>query len=151
MALLVLKERESFKNKRWYKRYEQLMKLLTLLTQKTLPGNVEKEINIHITKLNTIADTDRSFSKELRKFQSEIVTLLEKECNWVTENHYQKKYMALGISLGVSLGTAFAIAIDNMAFLSIGLPFGLAIGIAIGSKQDKKAKEEGRQLPVTLV
>jgi hypothetical protein len=85
--------------------------------------------------------------KHIRKTQSGILKLIEKELKLVTKNHYRKTWLAVGMAaFGIPLGVAFGTSIGNMGLLGIGLP----IGMAIGSGMDKKAVESGRQLDLEI-
>ena len=85
--------------------------------------------------------------KQIKSAQAGIIKLLDQELNLVPQNHYQLKWLVLGMAtFGVPLGVVFGIALGNLAFLGIGLPIGMAIGIAIGTSKDKQAQDEGMQL-----
>jgi hypothetical protein len=59
-------------------------------------------------------------------------------------------WIALGMSaIGVPIGVTIGLALDQLGFMGIGIGSGLAMGIGIGSAKDNKAKQEGKQLPIT--
>lgn len=88
-----------------------------------------------------------SLLQSIKKAQTEILKLLEKEEKIVPVNHYRKLWMIMGMStFGLPIGVAFGLSMGNLGMLGIGLPIGMAIGISVGSSMDKKAKSQGRQL-----
>jgi len=129
------------------KAYSQLEKLLDKLSDKDLPDSAIIPINSDIDELNAISDSGKELRKQVKKKETKIVNLLEKELKLVPKNYYQGTWMAMGMAaFGVPLGLVFGFALDNLAFMGIGLPIGLSFGLAIGAGMDKKAFEEGRQL-----
>ncbi len=87
----------------------------------------------------------------IKKKQTRIIKLLEKEVKLVPKNYYRNLWLVLGmVTFGIPIGVAFGTSLGNMAFIGIGLPIGLAIGIAVGSGLDKKAFEEERTLDVEI-
>ena len=89
--------------------------------------------------------------KEIKKSQTGILKLVEKELKLVPKAHYRNIWLAVGMSaFGISIGVAFGLVFGNMAFLGLGLPLGMAIGVGVGTGMDKKAFEEGRQLDVEI-
>lgn len=89
--------------------------------------------------------------KQIRKIQSGILKLIEKELKLVTKNHYRNTWLALGMAaFGIPLGVAFGTSLGNIAFIGIGLPNGLTVGIAVGTGMDKKAFEEGKQMDLEI-
>lgn len=131
--------------------YIQFGKLISELTNKTLPKEVVDAINKDTEEINSISDSGKILKNIIRKKQSKIVNLIEKELKLVTKNHYRNTWLALGMAVfGVPLGVAFGASLGNMAFLGIGLPIGMVIGMAMGTGMDKKAFKEGRQLDLEL-
>ena len=127
--------------------YMQFEKLLTELRKKELPDGLVASINKDIEDLNSISSSGDGLRKTVRKKQSRIITLLEKELKLVPRNYYRNLWLALGMAVfGTPVGVAFGTILGNMAFLGIGLPIGMAIGIAVGTGMDKKAFKEGRQI-----
>jgi hypothetical protein len=89
--------------------------------------------------------------KIIRRTQSRILILIEKELKLVTKNHYRNTWLAVGMSaFGLPIGVVFGAILENMAFIGIGLPLGMAIGIAVGTAMDKKASENGKQLDLEI-
>lgn len=131
--------------------YNQFRELLGLLGEREIPGNLIDQIIEHIEALNQNPDSGKHFKRHLKRSQTKILKILEKEVKIVPRNYYQTTWMVLGMTVfGVPMGVAFGASLGNMAFLGIGLPIGMAIGIAVGSGMDKKAEEEGRQLDITI-
>lgn len=89
--------------------------------------------------------------KMIKKKQTRIIKLLEKELKVVLKNYYRNLWLSIGIAVfGVPIGVTFGTSIGDMAFLGAGLPIGLAIGIAVGAAMDKKALKEGRQIDLEI-
>lgn len=131
--------------------YIQFEKLIGELTSKNLTNDIVNSINQDIEELNTISDSAKELKTQIKRKQSRIVKLIEKELKLVVKNHYRNTWLAVGMSaFGIPLGVAFGASLGNMAFLGIGLPIGMAIGIAVGTGMDKKAYEEDRQLDIEL-
>lgn len=129
----------------------QFDKLLDELRKRELPDELVTSINNSIEQVNTDSESEKVVLKQLRKAQSNIVKLVEKELKLVTKNHYRNTWLALGMAaFGLPIGTALGASLGNMAFLGVGLPIGMAIGMAVGSGLDKKAFKDGRQLDLEL-
>lgn len=127
--------------------YTQFGQLITELAARPLPDAVQQAINAEVEELNAISSTAPELKKQIKKKQSSILKLIEKELKLVPKNHYRNTWTALGMSVfGLPLGVAFGASLGNMAFLAIGLPIGMVIGMAVGADMDQKAAEEGRQL-----
>ena len=150
MKLTDLKPRPAIKNNtKLNNQYLQFEKFIAALKQKELSNNVLTALNSSIEELNRVPDNE--LKRELRKKQTSIIKILEKEMKIVPKNYYRNLWMALGMSVfGIPMGVVFGALFKNMAFIGIGLPIGMAIGIAVGTQMDKKAFEEGRQLDVEL-
>tara|TARA_R100000935_G_scaffold55682_1_gene85898 strand:- start:19084 stop:19542 length:459 start_codon:yes stop_codon:yes gene_type:complete len=150
MKLTDLKPRPAIKNNtKLNNQYLQFEKFIAALKQKELSNKVLTALNSSIEELNRVPDNE--LKRELRKKQTSIIKILEKEMKIVPKNYYRNLWMALGMSVfGIPMGVVFGALFENMAFLGIGLPIGMAIGIAVGTQMDKKAFEEGRQLDVEL-
>lgn len=138
-------------NKKLVNAYNQFNGLLAELKKRELPSEIVTSINGEIEQISHTTESDKEFGKQIRKAQSGILKLLEKELKLVTKNHYRKVWMAIGVgAFGVPFGVAFGTSLQNMAFIGAGLPIGVAIGMAVGSGKDKKAFEEGRQLDLEI-
>ena len=150
MKLTDLKPSPAIKNNtKLNNQYLQFEKFIAALKQKELSNNVLTALNSSIEELNRVPDNE--LKRELRKKQTSIIKILEKEMKIVPKNYYRNLWMALGMSVfGIPMGVVFGALFKNMAFIGIGLPIGMAIGIAVGTQMDKKAFEEGRQLDVEL-
>ena len=139
------------KNVKLKETYLQFEKLLIELRKKELPDGLVGSINNDIEDLNSTSSAGDELRKIVKKKQTRITRLLEKELKLVPKNYYRNLWLALGMTaFGLPLGVAFGVALGNMAFLGIGLPIGLGIGIAVGTGMDKKAFEEGRQIDLEI-
>ncbi|HHT35002.1 MAG TPA: hypothetical protein GX018_08260 [Bacteroidales bacterium] len=152
MGINELRKRKGIgENKQLIDAYIQFEKLLTQLRKRKLPDEVVQSINTNIDLIDPDPGTEEDLRKQLRKTQSDILRLIEKELKLVPKNHYRNVWLALGIAaFGVPLGVVFGASLGNMGYLAIGIPFGLSIGLAIGTGLDKKAADEGRQLDVEI-
>ena len=152
MEINELKKRDGIdSNKKLTDLYVQFGKLLSELRKRDLPDKVVHAINTNIDLIDLASGTEEELIKQLRKTQSDILRLIEKELKLVPKNHYRNIWMALGIAaFGVPIGVAFGASLGNMAFMGIGIAMGIPIGLAIGTGLDKKAAEEGRQLDVEI-
>ncbi len=131
--------------------YLQLKEVLKLLSQKEISDELIAKLNHEISQLNSTTLVGAPLLHVLKKKQSKLLQLVEKEAKLVPINHYRNIWLALGMSaFGIPLGMVFGFGLGNMAYLGIGLPIGLAIGMAVGSAMDKKAKEEARQLDIEI-
>ncbi|MEC8831026.1 MAG: hypothetical protein VX772_01600 [Bacteroidota bacterium] len=131
--------------------YEQFQLLIIEIKKKKLPEKITLAINKHISHLNSLADTGKSFRPQIVKVQSKIVGLLAQKLKIVPKNYFKKTWFVLGMTVfGLPIGAALGVSLGNMAFLGIGLPVGMSIGLAMGSNMDKRAKEQGRQLDIEL-
>ncbi len=149
MKLKSLNDRSDLQGRKLLtKRFAQYQKLMAELNQLEFQESIIGFINQKTDFLNAVSINDNRFGKYLRSALVQIIDTLEKELQLVPKNHYQNKYLALGLVFGVPFGFIFATILDQMAFIGIGLPIGMSIGIAIGASMDKKAAREGRQLEV---
>ena len=139
------------KNVKLKETYVQFEILLIELRKRDLPQGLVMSINKDIDEINSTSISGDNISKRVKKKQTRIIKLLEKEVKLVPKNYYRNLWLGIGMAaFGIPIGVAFGASLGNMAFLGIGLPLGLAIGIAVGSGMDKKAFEEGRQLDVII-
>jgi len=152
MKLLELNKRPNIeKNSKLDKAYIKLNKLLGELTNRELSNEIVDAINKDILEINSIKEIGDPLKNAIRKKQSRILKLIEKEIKLVVKDHYRKTWLVLGMSaFGLPIGVAFGASLGNMGFLGIGLPIGMVIGMVIGTKMDKKAFEEGRQLDLEI-
>ena len=135
MEINVLKMGDGLdRNKRLTDIYVQFEKLLSELRKRDLPDEVVHSINTNIDLIDMATESEEQWKKQLRKTQSDILRLIEKELKLVPKNHYRNIWLALGIAaFGVPLGVVFGLSLGNMAFMGIGMPIGIPIGLAIGS------------------
>lgn len=139
------------KNVKLVETYLQFEKLLVELRKKELPIEVVVSINRDIEELNSISTSGVELRKMVRKKQSRIITLLEKELKLVPKNYYRNLWLVIGMAgFGIPLGVAFGTSLGSTANYGIGFPIGMAIGIAVGSVMDKKAFKEGRQIDLEI-
>lgn len=133
------------------KRFRQFNKLVDEINKVHIPEELGKTFNDMIHELDQHQSTARLLSINIRRTQTKILKVLEKELKIVTKHHYRNTWLAIGMSaFGLPLGVVFGSAIGNMAFLGIGLPIGMIIGMGIGTQMDKKAAEEKRQLDIQI-
>ncbi len=131
--------------------YLQFEKLLTELRKKALPDGLVVVINKDIEVLNSMVGSGGELRRMVRKKQTGIIKLLEKEVKLVPKNYYRNLWLTLGMAaFGIPIGAAFGASLGNMAFLGVGLPIGMAVGMAHGTGMDKKALAEGRQLDIEI-
>lgn len=141
----------SNQDQKLIKLYNQVNNLLDQLNKQELTDSVVQNINEGIDKLSTLSSSQKKFKKELRKFQMNTLTLVEKELKLVTKRHYTNLWLAIGMTaFGIPFGVALGSALGNMAYIGLGLPIGILIGIAVGRKMDKKAIDEGRVLNIEI-
>ena len=150
MKLNKLKQSRDLEEK--YNRiYIQFDNLLSELEKIELRDNIVTLINNSVEELNSFSGVGKKLIFELRRKQSKILQLVEKEHKIVPKGYYQATWLALGMAVfGVPMGVALGSAFGNMAFLGIGLPLGLSIGLAVGASMDKKAAKEGRQIDIEI-
>ena len=148
MAIKQLIARENVsENSKTAVLYSKLEALLTALSQKQIPDDVEALVNQEIEALNVSKATGKTLAKQIKIQQNKIIKIVEKAVKIVPKNYYRSLWLVLGMSVfGVPLGVAFGAIIGNMGLLGVGLPIGMGIGVLVGSTIDKKAFKEGRQL-----
>lgn len=147
----IIQKPDIEKNVKLKEAYIQFEKLLFELRKKNLPVGLVISINKDIEELNSTFSSGEVMRKKIKKIQTKIINLLEKEIKLVPKNYYSNLWLTLGMAaFGIPIGVALGASIGNMAFIGIGLPIGLAVGIAVGSEMDKKALKEGRQLDMEI-
>ena len=111
MEINVLKMRDGLdRNKRLTDIYVQFEKLLSELRKRDLPDEVVHSINTNIDLIDMATESEEQWKKQLRKTQSDILRLIEKELKLVPKNHYRNIWLALGIAaFGVPLGVVFGL------------------------------------------
>jgi len=153
MEIYELKEKDgNNENVKLSRIYLQLKELLEELKSKELPQNVVESINHAIEELNSTVYTGNRLLKLLKKNQTKIIGLLEREVKIVPKGHYRNQWLILGMSIfGIPLGIVLGLSVfGDISLFPIGFPIGIVIGIAIGSNMDKKAQKEGRQLTAEM-
>ncbi|MFZ9003561.1 MAG: hypothetical protein ACO20F_08665 [Robiginitalea sp.] len=148
MNLKPLRDRGDLNpGKRTQEKIQNFRELLLALEDRGLTQAVVQALNLKIRALNEMQGPEKEYRKALVNTEYKILKFLEKEHKIVPKNHYQKTWLALGMTVfGVPIGVAMGTALGNMGFIGVGIGMGLAIGIAIGTDMDKKARKEGRQL-----
>lgn len=148
MKIIELVRRSNIEeNKKLVSQYDFLEKLFEELRQKELPLEVIGSINQKLELLNVFSGSDKDLSRLMRKNQSEILQLLEKEFKLVCKGHYQNLWLPVGLAaFGLPMGVLFGISLGSMAYIGLGLPLGMLIGMTYGIFLDKKAQEDGKQL-----
>jgi len=152
MEFVELKKHAKFdQNKKLVKVYTNLDNIINELKNRDVSTAIVVIINNDIEQINAFFGSQRQLLILMRKTQTKIIQLLEKQLKLVPQNHYRNLGFALGMTvfgtpIGVALGTFFG----NMSFLGVGISTGLAIGIAVGTVMDKKALKEGRQLNIEM-
>lgn len=133
---------------RSYDAFQQLMKVLE---SKPIPPYLVNSINKEIEALNSFPGNLRDLAIEIRKTEKRILKSLGKELKLVARNHYRNAWTVAGMTVfGVPMGLALGAGLDNVAYLAIGLPLGMLLGLIIGSTLDKRAKDKGQQLDLTV-
>jgi len=152
MKIKELKKRPSLEdNKKLHSAYKQLENLLDILKSKELPEEVMSSVNQHIDEVNSISESEKELKKQIKKSQTSILKLIEKELQWVTKNHHRNLWLALGMAaFGLPLGVTFGMSMGNIGLLGLGLPIGMVIGLVLGTAMDKKAAEAGKQLDLEI-
>ena len=131
--------------------FSQISQIHQELQGRDLPPDLLQDINAELQALNDTTLSGKPLEKFLKKTQTQLLKLLEKHLKLVPMHHYRAQWMVMGMSaFGLPLGVAFGLSIGNIGLLGIGLPIGMAIGIGVGTSMDTKAKNEGRQLNVTI-
>ncbi|MDI1322971.1 MAG: hypothetical protein PSV36_09490 [Algoriphagus sp.] len=134
------------------KKAEVFERLLEEMKSRNLPKSIIEFTNQELLLIDGASSNEKTFAKQLKKSQTLILKLLEKELKIVPKNYYLTIYMSLGMAaFGIPIGVAFGLSLGNLAFLGIGLPIGMAIGTAIGTAKDSKAKASGNQLEVEII
>lgn len=138
-------------NKRLTRKYIYFEKLIVELKKKNLPSEIVNSVNNDIEQTNTFSGSDKNLLKQIRKAQSSILKLIEKELKLVTKNHYRNRWLAIGMAgLGIPIGAALGTSVGNMSLVGLGIILGMIFGITIGMAMDKKAKENGYQLDLEI-
>ncbi|GAP69555.1 hypothetical protein BA6E_1215 [Bacteroidales bacterium 6E] len=148
MEILEIKRtQEVFDNVKLREVFLHFKKLLVELRKRNLPDGLVMEINKSIEELNNTPGSAIEQKRLIRKKQSAILKLLDKEMKLVPSNYYRNLWLVLGMVIfGLPTGVVFGTILGSMGFIGMGLPIGMPIGMAMGMSLDKKALTEGRQL-----
>ena len=139
------------KNVKLKETYVQFEKLLFELRKRDLADGLVIYINKDIEEINSTSASGDELRKLIKKIQTRIIKLIEKEVKLVPKNYYRNVWLVLGmVVFGIPISVTFGSNLGNVAFSGIGLPIGLVIGFALGSGMDKKAFDEGRQLDIEI-
>jgi len=130
------------------RQFIQFEKLIFELKTKEIPDEIVIFINNNIEEINS--NSEKELKKQIKKTQTKILKLIEKELHLVTKNHYRNTWFILGMAMGVAIGSAIGSSSGNTSLLAVGIPIGFTIGIAIGTSKDKEAKDNGLQLDVEI-
>lgn len=125
--------------------------LLKELRKRQLPDAIIQSINKEVEELNSTTLINTDLRKLIKKKQTAIVSLIEKELKIVPKNYYRTLWLALGMTaFGIPLGVLAGVLLGKPGLFAIGLPIGVAIGVTVGTAMDKKAVKEDRQLNLEI-
>lgn len=131
--------------------YNQFDTLLKELRKRKLPDSIVQSINKDVEELNSSTLIGTDLRKLIKKNQTEILRLIEKDLKLVPKNFYRTLWLALGMTaVGIPLGVLFGVVVKIPGLFALGIPVGLAIGVTVGTLMDKKAFDENRQLNVEI-
>ena len=132
--------------------YNQFDVLLSEVRNKQLPDAIAETINKEVEEINTSNSlTTNDLRKIIKKKQTAILRLLEKELKLVPKNYYRTLWLALGMTVfGMPLGVLAGVLLGKPGLFAIGLPIGVAIGVTVGTAMDKTAAKENRQLNLEI-
>lgn len=132
--------------------HSQFDTLLTELRKRALPEAIVQTINKEVEEINAdYSIISKDFRKLIKKKQTEILRLIEKDLKLVPKKYYRTLWLALGMTaFGIPIGVATGVLIGNPSLFMLGLPIGVAIGVTVGTTLDKKAVKENRQLNLEI-
>lgn len=132
--------------------YSQFDTLLSELRKKELPDSIIQTINNEVEEINTSDSlTTNDLRKVIKKKQTAILRLIEKDLKLVPKNYYRTLWLALGMTVfGIPLGVLAGVLLGQPGLFAIGLPIGVAIGLTVGTTMDKTAAKENRQLNLEI-
>ncbi|WKK82079.2 hypothetical protein [Marivirga arenosa] len=141
----------GIRTKRLEKVIANYEKLLSELDNRELPDDILNTIDKEIIRINSEHNNEAKLYHLVNGSYYRILKLVRKSMGLVTKNHYLAIWMGIGMAaFGIPFGVMMGLILDNMAFMGSGIGIGLAIGLPIGAGMDKKAKEEGRQLDISM-
>lgn len=132
--------------------YSQFDTLLSELRKKEVPDSIIQTINNEVEEINTSDSlTTNDLRKVIKKKQTAILRLIEKDLKLVPKNYYRTLWLALGMTVfGMPLGVLAGVLLGQPGLFAIGLPIGVAIGVTVGTAMDKTAAKENRQLNLEI-
>lgn len=132
--------------------YSQFDTLLSELRKKEVPDSIIQTINNEVEEINTSDSlTTNDLRKVIKKKQTAILRLIEKDLKLVPKNYYRTLWLALGMTIfGIPLGVLAGVLLGQPGLFAIGLPIGVAIGVTVGTLMDKTAAKENRQLNLEI-
>ena len=132
--------------------YSQFDTLLSELRKKEVPDSIIQTINNEVEEINTSDSlTTNDLRKVIKKKQTAILRLIEKDLKLVPKNYYRTLWLALGMTVfGMPLGVLAGVLLGQPGLFAIGLPIGVAIGVTVGTLMDKTAAKENRQLNLEI-
>ncbi|PCJ97171.1 MAG: hypothetical protein COA50_05910 [Flavobacteriaceae bacterium] len=129
--------------------YQGFINVLSNLKSRTLTEEQVKSIELKLSTLNLMDDSDNKkkyFSKKLNEF----TTYLRTEFSFVTAGYYAGVGMIWGMvfgpGLGLTFGTAFGGGTGMAIGLSMGAGIGMVFGMMFGAVKDLEAKKQNRVL-----
>lgn len=115
MEIIELVKRYNIElDKKLTNRYVNFEKLITELKKRNIPSEIVNSVNQNIEDVNSFPGSNKDLLKQLRKAQSRILKLIEKELKLVTINHYRNMWLAVGMA---AFGIPFGVSLGNMAFI----------------------------------
>jgi len=132
--------------------YSQFDILLSELRKKEVPDSIIQTINNEVEEINISNSlTTNDLRKVIKKKQTAILRLIEKDLKLVPKNYYRTLWLALGMTVfGIPLGVLAGVFLGQPGLFAIGLPIGVAIGVTVGTAMDKTAAKENRQLNLEI-
>ena len=132
--------------------YSQFDILLSELRKKEVTDSIIQTINNEVEEINTSDSlTTNDLRKVIKKKQTAILRLIEKDLKLVPKNYYRTLWLALGMTVfGIPLGVLAGVLLGQPGLFAIGLPIGVAIGVTVGTLMDKTAAKENRQLNLEI-
>lgn len=133
------------------RKHAALAELVVALRQKDLSAETEEQVSTYLAAINQSKLSGRDLGRELVRTKNNILRLVAKEEKLIPRNYYRNQGIVFGtVVFGIPLGVVFGILQGDFSFMGMGLLIGLTIGLAVGISRDKKAAQEGRQLPVGI-
>lgn len=153
MTIIKLKQLpKSVSDYRLFEIYNQFDMLLSELRKRELADTIIQTINKEVQEINSNhSSTPNDLRKLVKKKQTAILRLIEKELQLVPKKYYRTLWLALGMTVfGIPLGVLAGVVLGNPSLFMLGLPIGVAIGLTVGITLDRKAVKENRQLNLEI-